>query len=547
MVTIEGLKCCYKMLQFISLFLFILSLWFAIKRVWLTLFNIPYLLFTLFNDYYLGMFEMPKPQAPPIVIERPKIVEKIVVNKVVEEHLRARVGELEEVVEDLRNRLRILSKPSWQMPDLGPAFNKFHRAFHGFVGPYVEEAKKNFLSAIGLVVLVIVIGLMASYIIQMLLKSFVKVRNSKPALVLDTFVEKMRAGSLLEPIKIVPSFMAQVYIRAETGVFFVSGQGFLTKHGFMTANHVVENAYEIKLVSSGGQMLVLPKERFNNVEADVAVAKLTQAEATQLKLTQAKLHENYVDDRAGLIVKAVANGQQSMGLLRSSDAMGICVYDGSTLPGFSGTPYHIGKQVYGMHIGGSSKNIGYDSAYLKMVCSGNESTEDFLLSQISRNAAHEVSWVRSPYEPDEVRVKYGGKYYLASLDFVNKLGKRAKQEYNQPDYEEECDLDSLDDLPLAPRGDLQYVDESAKNLRRPSVNAGADGKESVQENVQSQSIMNTKKPSNTKGLLAFVDLDTAGRERMLAQRRKALEDTQASFSSLERLHKKLTVVNDGKC
>lgn len=303
----------------------------------------------------------------------------------------------------------------------------------------------------------------------------------------DTFAEKMRAGSLLEPVKDTPSFQVEIWTRRHNGTFKKSGQGFNTEFGVFTAYHVVEDAEEIQLRRNDG-LAFIDINSVHHLEGDVALIKTTQKVLQPLGVAQGKLTPLVVQRNSGLLVTVQAFGQRTLGMLQPDDNFGFCRYEGSTIPGFSGAPYRIAKQIYGMHIGGASTNVGYQAAYLYMLAKKfSEDTEDWLEDELKKDVAEgraNLQWQRSPFDPDEARIQRDGKYFVVPMSLVRDYQKRVKAaEYKQPDYEDE-DLSSVsteDSLPLAPRGAACYTD-SENLLRAPAV-VGAHGQEK-EENVQ---------------------------------------------------------------
>lgn len=276
--------------------------------------------------------------------------------------------------------------------------------------------------------------------------------------------ERMRPGSLLEAPAVMPSFQAEVWIRYDGG-FSRSGQGFLTKFGFVTAYHVVAGVNEVQL-RRGDKHIIMSPERFIEVENDMAYAMLTSQEITALQISQGEMTNAIIPKRSGVSVKITAFGQQSMGLLEKSSIFGVCYYHGSTIKGFSGAPYYVGKKVYAMHFGASNLNMAFEAAYIYMVLAGlREDTQDALEKQIIEDE-EEFRWSRSPYDPDEARVEIGGRYYSMSMDFVRRVVKKREGKRNielrDLGYEDEA----INELPVAPATAMPaYKDgESSKNL-----------------------------------------------------------------------------------
>lgn len=325
------------------------------------------------------------------------------------------------------------------------------------------------LSALGLII--------AVFLLKAIVKSLMKLYVKMQVYDLDGFSEKVRVGSVLENSMQEPAFQAEVWVRRK-GPYVKSGQGFLTNFGFFTAYHVVEDVESVMLVKGSNKVEITP-DLFVQLEGDVALYKMTQQVACKLGLSQSKLYPIETPHKAGLVVRVHAFGQRTMGVLRPDEGFGLVVYEGSTIKGFSGAPYHVGRMVYGMHMGGSTVNLGLAGAYLHMLAKYElEDTDDYLQQQIM-NEGKEFVWQRSPYDPDEARVRIEGKYYQTDMDFIRRMEQKVKGKqvsYKRPDYEEEALSEVSDEsLPLAPRGAMSYPD-SKNLLEAPAVNAGASGK-----------------------------------------------------------------------
>lgn len=370
-------------------------------------------------------------------------------------------------------------------PEL-PAFD-YVAEFWQVLATYEQQ-----LQIAGLFVGACLVFLVLSKLAKLITKLYTRVPHS----MVKSCVEKMRPGSYLEYAATKPLFQVEIWIRTD-GLFMKTGQGFNTKFGLITALHVVEEAVEIKLVSERGELIV-DASRFKQVEGDVGLLRLTANETATLGVEQAKLASHQLNKKAGLFVKVQAFGQQTMGMLSpDDDAFGFCDYNGSTVKGFSGAPYYLGKAVYGMHVGGTTKNFGYEAAYIYMLVSrGQESTEDYLISEIQKDV--DYHWQPSPYNPDEIRMRVNGKFYLVDQDEFDKIvgkSKKAPKRYHAPTYEKEAltvtdETIKAEDLPLAPRAACSYQDvELPKNdqsLAQPGfVNAPVIG-EQVQIPVQNQ-------------------------------------------------------------
>lgn len=248
----------------------------------------------------------------------------------------------------------------------------------------------------------------------------------------DTFFEpeRMVDGSVFIAEE-MPKFQAKIFGKIGKEVFR-SGQAFRVGQHLVTAKHVVDPYSEILIVSGRGE-LTIESSRFKLVEGDFARVLLSDVEIAQLQLSKAILSETVVET-SGLFCKATGYASSSLGMLESHPAFGFLKYKGSTCGGFSGAPYFVGNRVYGMHLGGCSENIGYSSAYLHMLMrSCEESSEDYLFQMTKKYEKY--AYERSPYDPDEYRLRIGDRYYLVDSETLRKLeSKRSAVTYTAENH-----------------------------------------------------------------------------------------------------------------
>lgn len=250
--------------------------------------------------------------------------------------------------------------------------------------------------------------------------------------------EKVRPASVLMAAE-RPSYQAMIYGDLN-GVWVRSGQAFKVRHQLITAHHVVESYRRLRIVTPYGEV-DMASDRFRWVEGDVAFCMLSPQENQTLKLSEAKLANHEFAPNSGLIVKATGFDQSSYGFLKDHPAFGFVEYAGSTVPGFSGAPYVIGPKVYGMHLGGGVENLGLNGAYLDMlVRKHDEASEDFLFQQIEKYVKYDYE--QSPYDPDEYRLRIGGRYYLVETETLHKLEGKLKPSqgvsYRDVDFDREA-------------------------------------------------------------------------------------------------------------
>lgn len=389
--------------------------------------------------------------------------------------------------------------------------------------------------------------------------------------------ERMMKGSNFVNAKI-PSFQFQVY-GVEGNVLYKVGQGFRAGNKLITAFHNLDQYEEVQLETEKGAAIVSVSD-WQRLEGDLASLTYSQSLAELLSLDKGRLNDVAAQPSSGLFASAFAFGMSSMGFIEPHRAFGIVKYTGSTVPGFSGCPYAVGKRIFGMHLGGSSENVGYDSAYISMLLRRSlESSEDYLLKQVK--AKKRFTYQRSPYDPDEYRVKINGRFYMVDGEQLGVMMSVSQgTQTGGVDYEGEglARTNSLDDLTLGQdrysspstgsqqrkvvssskrqleaddlyqdllaqedfkieeadkMSECSYaedcLDQISKNeMRAPRANAGALGE------VLGQVVAPKRQPTQKKPLVGSSQAlkTTDGRKQMLARRNEALKSIAQSLRRL---------------
>lgn len=206
-----------------------------------------------------------------------------------------------------------------------------------------------------------------------------------------------------------PSFVASVETKME-GSWYKAGVGFRTKHGFLTAGHVVAGAEKVRLVTKTGKV-ELDTVTFEPTDVGDCVVFKDVDKLASLGLAQANLSKVALGEKQREMVM-VHNGElSSMGPLEASPNFGYVDYGGSTAKGFSGSPYYVNKTVFGMHLGAGVSNCGYEAAYIQTILEiRKEESEDYWLDKIKQGKGK--MYKHSPHNPDEVMVKINGNYIM---------------------------------------------------------------------------------------------------------------------------------------
>nr|QJI53806.1 MAG: hypothetical protein 1 [Solemoviridae sp.] len=322
--------------------------------------------------------------------------------------------------------------------------------------------------------------------------------------------ERMIPGSSFELKAQMPDFQVEVHGSIDSVNYHPLGQAFWIDEGVVTAAHVIHDI-DYVVLKRGEAEIFLEREDFAFLDGDLALYKISQQQTQKLGMRKAKLSPIAVQAKSGLMAQVVAFGQRSFGFLGNYDQFGYCVYGGSTVKGFSGAPYYLNKVVYGMHLGGSQENLGYEAAYIrsvlkpsKTIVANQEGSDDWLLEQAERGES--FAYQRSPYDPDEYQVKLNGRYHMVDSDTFRSLQLRAtakpraaiKYEFEAnsvpavrpldvpeslTDTRPVQDKSTAEELPLCPRGAMNFKDQG-NLMRAPAVIAGAHGPEVVRVTAQ---------------------------------------------------------------
>lgn len=231
-----------------------------------------------------------------------------------------------------------------------------------------------------------------------------------------------------------------------------SGLGFWSNSGetnensqglFMTAAHVLPAEGEVMLRSANKESLEykMPVEQWTKMEDyDVAYYKPPQRITTTLGLRKAKVMRNIL--KQSVIVTVYGRQVSSCGPLRPMEKTVFVNYEGSSLGGFSGSPYMSGKTVCGLHIGSSKESgMGIDAAFLSLKLARgfrNESSEDFIYDEIHRawGDNKELEW--SQYGLDDVVVSVRGKDYFFDYYEFQQMLDLAKRNKKSRGFQEEA-------------------------------------------------------------------------------------------------------------
>lgn len=209
---------------------------------------------------------------------------------------------------------------------------------------------------------------------------------------------------------------------------YYAGVGFRTMDRLVTAMHVVSDATEIVVESNNGTRMNINPDDFVETYVDLTWVELTPAQWQKLGTASAKLALTVPSYQW---VQVAAQGKVTFGNLEPVDAMGMIKYSGSTVHGFSGSPYHINKLVYGVHVGaGNTDNFGYSASFLAALIRrhsrapgivSNEDSAEYLCGQFERFGMDTFDYEISPVDRDSYTIKVAGSYHNVDSEVFDKL------------------------------------------------------------------------------------------------------------------------------
>lgn len=247
--------------------------------------------------------------------------------------------------------------------------------------------------------------------------------------------ERFVEGSNFMPMK-MPTFCVKIFIQVG-GKWYHSGIGFRTSHGLLTAAHVIVGADRVRFESNTNTKEVDPGDFETTKIGDVSVYRNINVLAG-LGTTVAKLSKVALSLRDREMVMATNGEYVSLGPLSGAEEFGFVNYGGSTVKGFSGSPYYINNTVFGLHTGSSTVNFGYASGYMEVCLSVLESTEDYVYDMVRRKRRG-VRCKISPYDTDEMCVEIGGRFFM--MDRARYL--EAQQDEEDPDPDGDAMIDDF--------------------------------------------------------------------------------------------------------
>lgn len=292
----------------------------------------------------------------------------------------------------------------------------------------------------------------------------------------------------------VPDFVAQIW--AVVGGRKIRGTCFRVGDSIHTAKHVVEQASEVYIDYRGTVAKLGPC-----TELDFDWVKFEYEPVSHLQMGAGKFAKASCFSQAF----ATDGAYSTMGSVTAAHSVGFVSFSGTTLQGYSGCPYFIGRNILGMHIGAGAANLGYDGAFMQALMemmvkrpvgfkaeAAGFTTDATELYEQMREAGDKLEYRVT--SNDYYVVKVGSVYKTYSEEeFESALEKFSGRKVNNPSYQgEKLDWHSL--IEGAKRlqaaqvglitGKVQFPDNEG-NGSRPAAGVSTSVGRALSEEVQS--------------------------------------------------------------
>lgn len=215
------------------------------------------------------------------------------------------------------------------------------------------------------------------------------------------------------PVTKIPKVQVPLYSVDENGrLVSYLGAGVRIMDWFVVPIHVIVPYETIAvLIQRPGQLaesVKLEVAKFDLIEGDIAVRKLSEATFSRFGLMKAKLSPLEGDTLVS-ICSSSKDPEISFGtMINDKYVFGHVLYRGSTKGGFSGAAYMVGNMIAGIHLGGGVNNYGVNATYIQALLQKPEETAEWL--QRIRKSRGPLKFQRSRNDPDEIQVWVGNRY-----------------------------------------------------------------------------------------------------------------------------------------
>lgn len=232
--------------------------------------------------------------------------------------------------------------------------------------------------------------------------------------------ESMRLGSDLvtDPPSRYEWLIGVYSVNTATNSKVFLASGIILNGHFVTCHHAIAEESKERLYVRTHDNQFHKVSTWVEAEADVVIARAAPGyKSAKVRPVSGPTHAK--------VISAKATQNSSFGVLKHEREMcgGRLSYSGSTLPGFSGSPYTNGQQVLGMHLGGGTQGNYGVSASLIIASMTRfvkpESSELLALMRSLRTAKR--SDVFMDVGSEDVRVDVNGRFFVFDVEEFDQI------------------------------------------------------------------------------------------------------------------------------
>nr|QQP18698.1 hypothetical protein STSLV2_gp1 [Soybean thrips sobemo-like virus 2] len=240
-------------------------------------------------------------------------------------------------------------------------------------------------------------------------------------------LEAYVTGSEYKSVTALPSTQFTILAITDNGRLPVPmGSGFWLEDWLVTAKHVVNQiTQDDMLLTTASNYAVVNKSDWISIagQVDLCAIRYDPLKFQKLGLSKSVMHK--LRNLNALPATVAALGKQSFGVLKTeTSSLGnlseLVLYQGSTAPGFSGSPYLVNGKAVAMHLGSEAMGIGYDVNYLVAVLRRTKGLEGYRpeSSDMYTELIEGIESGETTYStrPGALLLKSGTKYYTFNED-----------------------------------------------------------------------------------------------------------------------------------
>lgn len=223
----------------------------------------------------------------------------------------------------------------------------------------------------------------------------------------ETRVEGSEEQNILEP-----RFAARIAYRKSGGEYVMTGWGYRTDYNgesyLTTAQHCLTSESDTMYLRKGDKFFPIDISGALLIGNDAALIPVPENVFSRLMIRKPIL--GIVPTQGQAVSVIGLEGKGTIGLLTNETRRGYygrVIYRGTTVGGYSGSPYYSGNIVYGMHTNGGHYNGGINAMYLH--CKAKIATDDMTEEESPRLLDE---WME---ESDEPPIEWEGDWGIIQM------------------------------------------------------------------------------------------------------------------------------------